>query len=89
LQRFLRLLKERGLYVKKVLEVTILIGFWALAAMTSLPVGKLAHSICQHALPFYHGLHQLSRGRWWRRGLLFLVLIAMTPTEVVRHLQNA
>jgi hypothetical protein len=89
LQWFLRLLKERGLSIKKVLKITVLIGFWALAAMTSLPVGKLAHSICQHALPFYHGLHQLSRGRWWRRGWLFLILIATTPMEVVRHLQNA
>jgi hypothetical protein len=89
LQWFLRLLKERGLSIKKVLEITVLIGFWALAAMTSLPVGKLAYSICQHALPFDHCLHQLSRGRWWRRGWLFLILIATTPTEIVRHLQNA
>jgi hypothetical protein len=67
----------------KILEITVLIGFWALVAMTSLPVGKLAHSICQHALPFDHGLHQISRGRWLRRGWLFLILIATTPTEIV------
>jgi hypothetical protein len=89
LQWFLRLLKERGLSIKKVLEITILIGFGALAAMTSLPVGKLVHSICQHTLPFDHGLHQISRGRWWRRGWLFLILIATTLTEIVRHLQNS
>jgi hypothetical protein len=57
LQWFLRLLKERGLRIKKVLEITVLIGFWALAAMTSFPVSKLAHSISQHVLPFDHGLH--------------------------------
>jgi TRAP-type C4-dicarboxylate transport system permease small subunit len=89
LQWFLHLLKERGLNIKKVLEIIVLIGLWALVAMTSLPVGKLAHSIYQHALPFDHGLHQLSRGRWWRRGWLFLILIATTLMEIVRHLQNA
>jgi hypothetical protein len=46
LQRFLRLLKERGLGVKKILKITISIWFRALTTMTSLLVGKLAHSIC-------------------------------------------
>jgi hypothetical protein len=38
LQRFLRLLKERGLGVKKILEVTMLIWFWSLTTMPSIPV---------------------------------------------------
>jgi hypothetical protein len=38
LQRFLRLLKERGLGVKKILEVTMLIWFWSLTTMASIPV---------------------------------------------------
>jgi hypothetical protein len=38
LQRFLRLLKERGLSVKKILEVTMLIWFRVLTTMTSIPV---------------------------------------------------
>jgi hypothetical protein len=38
LQRFLRLLKEWGLGVKKILEITILIGFRSLTTMASIPV---------------------------------------------------
>jgi hypothetical protein len=38
LQRFLRLLKERGLGVKKILEVTMLIWFRSLTTMPSIPV---------------------------------------------------
>jgi hypothetical protein len=38
LQRFLRLLKERGLGVKKVLEITVLIWFWSLTTMPSILV---------------------------------------------------
>jgi hypothetical protein len=38
LQRFLRLLKERWLGVKKILEVTMLIWFRSLTTMPSIPV---------------------------------------------------
>jgi hypothetical protein len=38
LQRFLRLLKERGLGVKKILEVTMLIWFRSLTIVPSIPV---------------------------------------------------
>jgi hypothetical protein len=38
LQRFLRLLKERGLGVEEVLEITILIWLRSLMAMLSIPV---------------------------------------------------
>jgi hypothetical protein len=38
LQRFLHLLKERGLGVKKILEVTMLIWFRTLTTMASIPV---------------------------------------------------
>jgi hypothetical protein len=38
LQRFLCLLKERGLGVKKILEVTMLIWFQSLTTMPSIPV---------------------------------------------------
>jgi hypothetical protein len=38
LQRFLRLLKEWGLGVKKILEVTMLICFRSLMTMASIPV---------------------------------------------------
>jgi hypothetical protein len=38
LQRFLRLLKEWGLGVKKILEVTMLIWFRSLTTMPSIPV---------------------------------------------------
>jgi hypothetical protein len=38
LQRFLRLLKERGLGVKKILKVTMLIWFRSLTTMASIPV---------------------------------------------------
>jgi hypothetical protein len=46
LQRFLRLLKERGLGVKKILVVTMLIWFRSLTTMASIPIDQLAHSIC-------------------------------------------
>jgi hypothetical protein len=38
LQRFLRLLKERGLGVKKILKVTMLIWFWSLTTVLSILV---------------------------------------------------
>jgi hypothetical protein len=38
LQRFLRLLKERGLGVKNILEVTMLMWFRSLMTMPSIPV---------------------------------------------------
>jgi hypothetical protein len=38
LQRFLRLLKEWGLGVKKILEVTMLIWFWSLTTVPSILV---------------------------------------------------
>jgi hypothetical protein len=38
LQRFLCLLKERGLSVEKVLEITMLIWFQSLMTMPSIPV---------------------------------------------------
>jgi hypothetical protein len=38
LQRFLRLLKERGFGVKKILKVTMLIWFWSLMIVPSIPV---------------------------------------------------
>jgi hypothetical protein len=38
LQRFLRLLKERGLGIEKVLEITVLIWFRSLTTMPSIPV---------------------------------------------------
>jgi hypothetical protein len=40
LQRFIRLLKEWGLGVEKVLEVTMLIWFQSLMTMPSIPVDK-------------------------------------------------
>jgi hypothetical protein len=46
LQRFLRLLKEWGLGVKKILEVTMLIWFRSLTTMASILVDQLAHSFC-------------------------------------------
>jgi hypothetical protein len=38
LQRFFRLLKERGFGVEKILEVTMLIWFQPLTTMASIPV---------------------------------------------------
>jgi hypothetical protein len=38
LQRFLHLLKERGLGVKKILEVTMLIWFRSLTTLMSIPI---------------------------------------------------
>jgi hypothetical protein len=45
LQRFLHLLKERGLGVKKILEVTMLMWFRSLTTMASISVDQLAHNV--------------------------------------------
>jgi hypothetical protein len=44
LQRFLRLFKERGLGIQKLLEITMLVWCRSLTTLASIPVDQLAHS---------------------------------------------
>jgi hypothetical protein len=44
LQRFLRLLKERGLGIQKLLEITMLVWCQSLMTLASILVDQLAHN---------------------------------------------